>query len=249
MLKLIDVTAGYGKNFAIKNTQFELGAGEIHGLIGINGAGKSTLLKAILGTVPVFGGKIEFQNQPLHQQSHFERARCVGLHDSSQEFIFSSSVHELLELSLRLHHDSQKLKTVVKLFGLEDLLGRDVLSLSSGERQRALLAHAFCANPRLLMLDEPFTHLDWHRQLDLIEVIKEWRHLTGCSFLIALHELQWAINLADRLSVIDQGKILVSGPPDKVLPNPQVGETFAFQALIDENPIDGSRRLTLGRRQ
>jgi iron complex transport system ATP-binding protein len=247
MLKLINLQAGYKKNIIIDKINLSLTQSHIHGLIGPNGSGKSTLLKTLIGLIAKSSGEIQIDNQNLNNLSVQKRAKLIGLHDSSQELLFSSTVKELLELSLNVHSDKSVLQKAIRYFDVEHLLKKDVLHLSSGERHRCLLAHAFATNPKVLLLDEPFAHLDWEHQAKLIEAIHQWKKEFKTVFIVALHEMNWLVQLADQVSILKDGQIQLTDSPEKVFSSPTLSETFAFKALIDDNPIDGTRRLTLGR--
>ena len=97
------------------------------------------------------------------------------------------------------------------------------------------------------MLDEPLAHLDWSHQIQLIDSLKEWRNKHGTTFVLAIHELERAVQVADRIGLVDNGKILKCGTPQEIFSSKETLETFAFKARIDENLLDGSRRLTLGK--
>lgn len=246
MLEMINVSAGYGERQIIKNISFSIKPGEIIALIGLNGSGKSTLLKTALGLLKISAGKILLNQKSLHEMSLFERAKNISLLESQPRVSFSITVKELVELSTRLS-DATFLKRSLLAVGMDHMGDADLLEISSGEAQRVFIAHTLASNAPCILFDEPFSHLDWSHKNQLIDSLKKWRKEHNTTFVLAVHELEQAIQIADRIAVINMGQILDFGSPEKVFTSGTVLETFAFRAAIDENPFDGSKRLTLGR--
>jgi iron complex transport system ATP-binding protein len=247
MLRLIDVAVGYGKQPVLKNVNLSIGTGEIHGIIGLNGSGKSTLLRTILGMIPQIEGRILLDEFELRRRPLSERARRLSLLESQGHVAFPMTIRELLEISLRHSRDRALFDRSLEAVELRGSEERNLLEMSSGEVRRAFIAHTLCANAPIIMIDEPFSHLDWSHQKNLVESLKEWRSRFSTTFVLAIHELEWVVQIADRACALGNGSVLAEGPPEEVFRSERVREVFAFQSSIDQNPIDGSRRLTLGR--
>jgi iron complex transport system ATP-binding protein len=248
MLKLNKVCSGYGKKIILNDINLEVRQNETLVVIGLNGSGKSTLLKTVLGLLKPSAGQILLNDRPLEKISLSERTKYLSLLDSQSKVLFSTTVGELLNISVR---NSEKNLTdeALAAVGLSNFKNRNILELSSGEIRRAFIAHTLASNSRYIMIDEPFSHLDWSHQVELLENIKLWQKKYATTFILAVHELERAVALADRIAIMDQGRILKIDSVEKIFNSKEVFETFAFQASIDENPLDGSRRLTLGKRK
>lgn len=241
---MIDVHSGYGKKNVLHGINLEICEGEIFAIIGLNGSGKTSLLYTALGLIKPTQGQVLLRKKNLYDLSYAERARNISLLESQPKISFSMSISELLELADKSKVNS---KLALQAVGLEGFGEKNILQISNGEAKRAFIAHALATNSKIIMLDEPLAHLDWKHQVQLIESLKEWRNKFGTTFVLAIHELERAVQVADRIGVIDQGCIVKSGTPQEVFSAPETFETFAFQARIDENLLDGSVRLTLGK--
>lgn len=248
MLQLNNVTSGYGGVKIVDDLSFKLSQGEICTLIGLNGSGKSTLLKTILGLIRPVSGDVLIDNQPLSQLSFSKRASKISLLPAESDVPFSMSVRELLDIGGRGNSQTIVGKALAAV-GLSGYEGKNLLELSSGERRRAFIAHVLCGQSEIVLLDEPFSHLDWQHQNQLIEAILRWRDEFQTTFVLAIHELYWCPVVADRVIALQNGRILCQGAPHEVLGRESLNQAFEFSTLVDKNPIDGRPRLTIGKRQ
>jgi len=252
MLELNDLSLRYKSLNVLENLSVAIDSKNITALIGKNGSGKSSLLRALMGLETLSTGKITYSGHDISQLRSDQRSQFFSLLEARTQPVFSILVKDLIELGGQ-QHDSQKRMTLfnelVAGFELSSLLERNALTLSSGELQRALLAHTLMGLAPLTFLDEPLTHLDWSHQLGTLEFLKKWSAHHGRGFLVALHELHWIPLLAQNVLVLGQRKILATGPAEKVFADDRVGGEFAFLAQIDENPLDGTKRLTLAKRR
>jgi ABC-type cobalamin/Fe3+-siderophores transport system ATPase subunit len=244
MLQMIDVHSGYGKKNVLHGVNLEIKENEIFALIGLNGSGKSSILRTALGLIKPVRGEILINKKSLNTLPLYERAKNISLLESQQKISFAMSVEELLEMADKSHTHSEN---ALKAVGLEGFEKKNILQISSGEAQRAFLAHALATNSKCIMLDEPLAHLDWSHQSQLIDSLKDWKNKNGTTFVLAIHELERAVQVADRIGLIDNGIVKKCGTPQEIFSYPETLETFAFQASIDENLLDGSKRLTLGK--
>jgi iron complex transport system ATP-binding protein len=247
MLQLNNVFSGYGKTTILKGISFEILENEILVLIGLNGSGKSTLLKTILGLLKPTQGQILLNGVSLDKIPVSERAKYISLLESQSRVLFSTRVSELLDIAAR-NKEKNYSKEAIEAVGLSGFENRNILELSSGEMRRAFIAHALVSNSKCIMIDEPFAHLDWSHQGELLENLKFWQKKYGTTFVLAIHELERAAQMASRIGVMNSGMLIKIDKTEDIFKSKEVLETFAFQAAIDENPFDGSRRLTLGKR-
>jgi iron complex transport system ATP-binding protein len=248
MLRLDNLTSGYDPLKPILNdVSLSISKGEIFAIMGLNGSGKSTLLRTCLGMLKPTKGQVLLEEKPLSSFSHATRSKKISLLDSQSGVAFPMTIRELLDISISLHGNRDLFKPALEAVDLEGYEEKNLLELSSGETHRAFIAHTLCANSEIIMIDEPFAHLDWRHQEQLVQSLKAWNKKFNTTIVLAIHELEWIIQIAHKACAMGGGKILAQGKPDVVFNDHLVCELFAFRARIDENPIDGSRRLTLGR--
>lgn len=248
MLLLSNVAIGYSPSKVIlTGINFEARPSEIHVLMGLNGSGKSSFLKTAMGLLYPLEGQVIIENNQIQNLSHKKRAQLISFLESSHHIAFRITVKELVKISQRLHGDEKIYRAAIEALDLGDLENKNLLELSSGEIKRAFVAHALCSNSKIILLDEPLSHLDWSHQSRLVQSLKSWREKFGTTFVLAIHELEWIPKLADYVTVLGRGRVVTHGSPETALVSKAVSEVFAFRATIDQNPIDGSKRLTLGK--
>jgi iron complex transport system ATP-binding protein len=211
-----------------------LHAGEVVALLGSNGAGKSTLLKLLAGVLAPSAGALTLRGRPYGAWSAAERARCIGYLPQDSRLLWDYTTEDLLELgALRgerrgwwqppLAPSAQ----LVRDFDLAPLLGRVVNRLSGGERARVLLAAAVAGAPAVLLADEPLASLDVNHQLALMRSLRTLR--ASCAVLVAMHDLNLAARHADRVLLMQHGRVVLDGPAAQVLASPMLDAVFGVR--------------------
>jgi iron complex transport system ATP-binding protein len=219
---------------------FTAASGTVTGLIGPNGAGKSTLLSAILGLVPATG-TARFDGLDLPTMPRRDRARMVALVEQSASTEERLTVRDVVALGRIPHEpawqsapdpaDAAIIDTALAETGMTGFAARRFDTLSGGEQQRVHLARAFAQQPRLLLLDEPTSHLDIARQLQLLALLRR-RAAQGLTVLLALHDLNLAARFCDHLVVLAGGKTAAEGPPAEVLTPALLGDVYGVRARL-----------------
>jgi cobalamin transport system ATP-binding protein len=215
-------------------------------LIGPNGAGKSTLLRAVAGLV-AYGGAIAVDGADLRAVGARRRARLLASVPQTPLLPPDMTVGEYVLLGRTAHlgllgrtgaADRRAAAAAAERLDLEALAGRRLDALSGGERQRAVLARAIAQDAPVLLLDEPTTALDIGRQQEALELVGELRAERGLTVLGAMHDLTLAGQYAERLALLDDGRLVAHGPPAEVLTE----ETIArhYRARVRVTRIDAS---------
>ncbi len=205
--------------------ELALSPGEVVGLIGPNGAGKSTLIRALAGLVRV-EGDIRLSGRPLAAWPPALRARVLSYLPQEARIHWPMTVERVVALG-RIPHlnwtsrltreDEQAVAEAMALTGIEALRARSVARLSAGEKARVLLARALAGRPRLLLADEPVAALDPYYQMEIPELLGRLARSRDMAVLVSLHELTLAGRYADRLVLLDRGRIAAEGSPPAVL--------------------------------
>lgn len=225
--------------------------GEWVALVGPNGAGKSTLLRTIAGLVRAGSGTVRVHGRPLAELRPRERARSIALVAQLPEVPIGMSVRDYVLLGRTphlapLHREGQADHRIVDavLGQLELRQARDRLltTMSGGELQRVFLARALAQQPSVLLLDEPTSALDIGHQQEVLEIVDRLRQTLDLSVLTTVHDLTLAGQYADRVVVLDQGRVAADGRPDRVLTRELLESIYRVRvAVVPADETDGLR--------
>jgi phospholipid/cholesterol/gamma-HCH transport system ATP-binding protein len=233
IIEVANLIADYGERRILDDIDLQVASGEIHVVMGGSGSGKSTLLRHLLGLNRPAGGSIRLFGDEIHhlsaRQLHHLRRR-IGVSFQGGALFNSLNVEENVAFPLREHTrlDDNTIRImarmkleVVNLAGFGRLMPAQ---LSGGMIKRAALARAIVMDPQLLFFDEPSAGLDPVVSADLDELILRLREAMGVTILVVTHELDSAFRIADRITVLDKGKILITGTTEQVraCDNPRV---------------------------
>jgi iron complex transport system ATP-binding protein len=214
--------------------------GEWVAVIGPNGAGKTTMLRAIASLVD-FTGRIELLGDDLHDLSRGERARRVAFVAQTPtmpaemtvlEYVLLGRTPYIGYLATERRSDHEAADAAIERLELGGLARRRLSSLSGGERQRVVLARALAQDAPLLLLDEPTTALDVGRQQQALEIVDEVRATEGLTVLSAMHDLTLAGQYADRLLLLDQGRLVADGHAGAVLTRALISQHYRAEVRV-----------------
>jgi putative spermidine/putrescine transport system ATP-binding protein len=238
-LQIENLQAGYGNKLILNNINLHVEQGEMIALLGPSGCGKTTLLNALCGFVPVSHGEI-FSGQRAISQLPAEKRNITMVFQSyalwphmtvSQNIAYGLKVKKIkrAEIDVRV----AELLDIVKLNGLEN---EKVTALSGGQRQRVALARALAIRPDVLVLDEPLSNLDAKVRLSVRHEIKALQKQLGFTSLIVTHDQEEALVMADRIAVLNQGRIEQIGTPEEIYHHPST--PFVADFMGADNHID-----------
>jgi iron complex transport system ATP-binding protein len=219
-------------------------AGEALALVGPNAAGKSTLLLALAGLLPPAAGEVRLRGRTLASYGRPALARLVALVSSEDEGGPVLTVRERVALGRYPHRgplrsltasDRAAVEDALARTGIAPLAGRALGTLSAGERQLAALARGLAQQPEVLLLDEPAAHLDVGHELQLFATLDRVR-ARGVTVLAVIHDLAAAARWADRLALLDHGRLVGDAPPREVLASPACAGAFGVRIRAHELP-------------
>jgi iron complex transport system ATP-binding protein len=232
--------------FALRSSvSLALRAGEALALVGPNAAGKSTLVRALGGLLRATGGEVRLLDRPLAAWSRDALARQVALVAPEETGATAISVRDRVALGRYPHRgpfrpfigaDDAAVGRALEQTGIGALAERALGTLSAGERQLAALARGLAQEPRVLLLDEPAAHLDVGHQLALFRVLDEVR-ARGVAVLAVIHDLARAAAWAERMLLLEAGRVAAEGAPDAVLGSEACAR--AFHVRIQGHPVPG----------
>jgi iron complex transport system ATP-binding protein len=236
------VVVRLGGNLVVDGATLDLRAGELAVLIGPNGAGKTTLVRALAGLIPA-EGRIAIEGRALASFAPRERARRIAYLPQGHGFHWPMAVTAVVALGRHPHGDVFSGVTDADRAAVERALvatdtlpfaARSVTELSGGERARVALARALASEAPILITDEPTTSLDPRHQLAVMALLANIAH-GGTAVLAIVHDLVLAARFADRILVMDQGRLVADGAPREVITRERIAAVFAVEAEIIES--------------
>src|SRR5271156_5047579 len=242
MLEVEGLVKIYGRRRVVDGVDFEVHPGEIVGLLGPNGAGKTTSFRMACGMIEPNAGKVLLGGLDVTNWPMYRRARDGGMGYLAQEssvFRKLSVENNLLGVMEMLGMDRKtrraRCEELLEQFDIARLRKSRAMSLSGGERRRLEIARCLVSNPKLILLDEPFTGIDPVTIASIQEIIRKLRD-SGISILITDHQVRETLQITDRSYVIRAGKVLCHGRPAEVLSNPEARKYY-FGEGIDKGLV------------
>ncbi len=254
MITAKNVSFGYEEAFHLQDISFQLERGGFWGIIGPNGSGKSTLLKLLSKIIAPQQGIIELEDRPLKQFGLKELAGKMAFVGSEAQFSFPYLVSDVVLMG-RLPHtgriqshtdrDFDVVNSVLKKTETYEFRDRYIHELSSGERQRVLLARALAQEPQIILLDEPTAHLDLHYEIEIFQILKLLNKQDQLTILAVSHNLNLIAEFCRTLIVLDRGKCREIGSPAEILTDALLREVFRIESRISPNPFSKAPAILL----
>jgi iron complex transport system ATP-binding protein len=243
-IEVQDLSVTLDGNPAVRDLSLRVAPGEWLGVIGPNGAGKTTLLRAVAGLVP-FDGAVLLGRRGVAGASRRELARLVALVPqipetpptlTVAEYVLLGRTPHIGHLSTERQSDRIAAARAISRLALGPFVHRSLDSLSGGERQRTVLARALAQEASILLLDEPTSALDLGRGQQALELLDALRRQHELTVIAAMHDLTLAGQYADRLVLMNGGRIVADGQPQAVLTEATIGSCYgAGVRVIREN--------------
>ena len=230
-LKIVNLRKIYKNRVIIRDLNLDLARGEVVGLLGPNGSGKTTSFYAIAGLIIPEAGQVIIDGQDVTGLPMYRRAR-LGIGYLPQEMsIFrglnvEDNILAILDISVKdSHKRRERLEELLSDFSIEHLRRAPALALSGGERRRVEIARCLAANPRYLLLDEPFAGVDPISVGDIRNLVTDLK-TRGIGVLITDHNVRETLEIVDRAYILHEGAMLMSGSPGDVVQNENVRRVY-----------------------
>ena len=238
LLSLERVQARLGKAVVLDGVDLSVAAGQVVALCGPNGAGKSSVIRAAVGLLDTTGGQVRLGGTQIADLSHRQRAERAAYLPQERRIAWNLPAVEVAALGAPFLSGAEALTRAVAALdevGAGHLADRGVAEMSGGERARVLLARALVVDAPLLLADEPVAGLDPDAQRLVLELLRA-RADGGAGVLVSLHDLTLAATMADRVVVLDQGRVVADAAPIQALSPAVLRQVFGLDGGWIEGP-------------
>jgi iron complex transport system ATP-binding protein len=246
------VTFAYRDGHGVADIDLEAEPGEVVGLLGPNGAGKSTLVKVLAGVLGPYRGSVRVLGDELSGLARRELARRLAVvpQESASDVPFTALETALLGrhphlagLAFESDRDVELARAALARVGASGLAHRPLAELSSGERQRVVVARALAQDTPVLLLDEPTSFLDLRYQVELFDLLRELAR-EGRAVVAVLHDLNLAAEYCDRVALVADGRVVAAGATAEVLTYAHLTHVYGTEVYVDVNDLTGSLVVT-----
>ena len=239
---------GYGNKPVVTDINLDLLAGQFVGLLGPNGSGKSTILKTIIRLLAPLGGDVYLGDVKLHQLSNHDMAKTTAVVLTDPIMPGLLNVYDIVMLGRHPHtgftgkpadDDHQKVLAALEMVNASNLKTRYFTELSDGEKQKVLLARALAQEPKLIVLDEPTSHLDARHRIEVLLILRQLTQGKGVTVVASLHDIDLAMKACDVVILVKDEHILACGTPEDMLTDNLVAELYTMEQATFSNKLGG----------
>lgn len=241
ILQVTDAAFSYdGRRFIFEGVSFSLEQGECLCILGPNGTGKSTLIKCLLNLLPLAQGSVRLGREEIADLSRAEIARKIAYVPQSHQIVFPFTVGELVLMGRTPHlpafagpgkSDSTVALEAMETVGIAHLADRPVSDISGGELQLALIARAVAQHPKVLVLDEPTSHLDFGNQIRVLQLIDRLAK-GGIGVVMTSHFPDHSFVIRQTVAIMKGGNFIAVGPPEEVLTPKNLREAYGIDVAV-----------------
>lgn len=227
------------REVVLKKINISIEENRLVALLGPNGSGKTTLLKILSGILSDYTGSVKLLGVELKRFSPRDLARTIAYVPQTENLSMPYTVYEyvlmgrtpyigLVRISRR---DLEKTTEAIKMVGLEDLVNRRINELSGGEAQLARISRALAQEPRVILLDEPTSHLDLRNRVKVLRLIRDLSR-RGYTVIFTTHDPNEALRVSDEIYVLNKGSIVAQGPPAEVIDKELIKKVYSVDVEI-----------------
>lgn len=257
-----NLTVGYKDNILYEDVNLTLESGSVTAMLGVNGAGKSTLLRTLCGFTPPLAGQIVIDGRDISTYSKAELSSLIAVVLTDRVGDGGLTVGEVVSMGRYPYtgffgkltkHDREVVTQALSDVGIEHMRLRYIAELSDGERQKVMIAKSLAQESKIIILDEPTSFLDLKSRMETIALLRGLARSKGSTFLLSLHEIELALQYADRLWILNPRKGIIQGQTENMVLSGAidnaVGEGVSFdlsKGVFNPSSIGGNTLLLKG---
>ncbi|MDO5843787.1 MAG: ABC transporter ATP-binding protein [Methanocorpusculum sp.] len=245
-----NLSVSYGDHLVFENLSLAVEQGGFIGILGPNGCGKTTFLRTLSRVLTPDSGTVFIENVDIKEFNVKALARTIGCVSQETSVSFNFTVKDIVMMGRHPHigrlsplseEDLKIVDEAMKTTNVSNLADRFITEISGGERQRVLIARSIAQQPKILLLDEPTSHLDINHQIDILSMIQA---LTPKITVIGVfHDLNLASHFCDKIVLMEKGKIIKVGTPSEVLTTELIKKSFSIKMMVTTHPVTGKPYL------
>ncbi len=223
MLQIQGISKSYGNQNVLRNFNLDIESGEIISVVGSSGSGKTTLLRLISGLEMPDNGQITLKDKIVSSDNNFVRPedRDCSLVFQDYALFPNMSMRQNIYFGKNSESNKEKIEQLIEITDIESILEKFPHQCSGGEQQRVALVRSLAIDPSLVLMDEPLSNLDYNLKANLALVIRDLLKKFKITAIIVTHDIMDAMEMSDRIIVIDKGEVMQNGLPDELYNNPQ----------------------------
>ena len=254
-ISLQHLSFSYRAQAVLRDISLEIPHQSLLALIGPNGGGKTTLLRVMSKALRPQRGAVMFDGQPLVAFGARQLAQKLAVISSEQHFEFPFSVADIVAMGRFPHlnrlermsdRDWKIVDEAMEKTCVHDFRNRSISQLSSGEKQRVLIARAIAQQPSVLMLDEPNAHLDINHQIAIFNLLRRLNRQHQMTIIVVLHDLSAAAAFCETIVLLHRGQIVRTGSPAEVITQELIRQTYGAEVVVLPSPVGGCPQIAFG---
>ena len=235
MINLSGVSKKYNGVTALAISELEIPENKLIGIIGPNGSGKSTLLSCIANSIKPTSGNIFIDGIEARRYDRIEFAKQVSIMNQSTDINLNLTIEDLVSFGRYPYskgnltwEDMEIVNDAIYNTGIDHIRNKYITQVSGGERQRALVSLLLAQQSKYILLDEPLNNLDMKSSVQLMDLLRNIVHNNGVTVIIVLHDINFAMNYADSLILMNKGQIAHHGSPESIRTNGIMSEIYGI---------------------
>lgn len=238
VIRTEQLNVGYENKTVIRNVEIEAMRGQTICLIGPNGAGKSTILRTLSGMLAPVDGTVYIGQEDISKVTPRELSRTMAVVLTEKLGVNMTTAYEIVAMGRMPYtgffgrlkeHDREVVRSCIQIVGAGSIAARNFKSLSDGEKQKVLIARALAQEPKLIILDEPTSHLDLKHKIEVMRILNKLSAERGLTVILALHDVDIAVKNCQFVLLVKDGEIVAKGRPEDVIQEDTITKLYDIE--------------------